>query len=327
MMRTMSVDVPSDVLGADLSGVLEAAVLVEAERVIDVRRVHAEPRGRGHGRALVTACNTDEMSDPLWFTTTDGLQIAYDDWGSDTSRPPVVLHHGFAANAYLNWVAPGVVKALTATGRRVVTIDARGHGRSDHPHDSDFYGETKMATDVSTLADVLGVDEFDLVGYSMGAIVSVVVASHDPRVRRMVIGGIGASVAERGGVDTRAMAPAAVQAALLADDPSTITDRSAASLRAFADSTGADRLALAAQAARVHRQPIELERITVPTLVIAGRDDPVAARPQVLADAIAGAKLTMIGGDHVGAVGTPEFAPAIVEIGRASCRERVWLSV
>ena len=104
------------------------------------------------------------MSDPLWFTSSDGLRIAYDDEGSDTSRPPVVLHHGFAASGVLNWVAPGVVAALVGAGRRVVNVDARGHGRSDKPHDPSFYGEAKMADDVVTLIDTLGVDEIDLLG-------------------------------------------------------------------------------------------------------------------------------------------------------------------
>ncbi|MCU1400832.1 MAG: hypothetical protein JWN62_3941 [Acidimicrobiales bacterium] len=252
------------------------------------------------------------MNDPLWFTSSDGLQIAYDDWGSDSSRPPVVLHHGFAANANLNWVLPGVVAALTDSGRRVVALDARGHGRSDHPHDPDFYGEEKMAADVATLADVLGVDEFDLVGYSMGAIVALLVGSTEPRVRRLVIGGVGAGVVERGGADTRALSTDLIQAALRADDPATITDPTAASFRQFADHTGADRFALAAQVARVHRSPIELNRITAPTLVVAGRDDPLAVRPHVLAEAIPGAQLTVIDGDHLGAVGEPAFAPAIV---------------
>ena len=253
------------------------------------------------------------MSDPLWFTATDGLQIAYDDTGTDTSRPPVVLHHGFAANSFLNWTVPGVVEALTSAGRRVVALDPRGHGRSDHPHDPSFYGESRMATDVSTLIDVLGVDEIDLVGYSMGAIVSLLVARPRPPSPAAGRRWCRRRVVERGGVDTRVIAPTALQRGLRADDPTTIADRSVAAFRMFADSTGADRLALAAQADRVHNEPIPFELITAPTLVLVGRNDDLAARPKVLADAIAGAALVVIDGDHLGAVGVPAFAPAIVE--------------
>jgi pimeloyl-ACP methyl ester carboxylesterase len=52
------------------------------------------------------------------FTTWDEIEIAYREWGDDTSSPPVVLHHGFAAHAEANWVLPGVVEALLAAGRR-----------------------------------------------------------------------------------------------------------------------------------------------------------------------------------------------------------------
>jgi pimeloyl-ACP methyl ester carboxylesterase len=86
----------------------------------------------------------------------------------------------------------------------------------------------------------------------------------------------------------------------------------AAAFRAFAESTGADRLALAAQADAVHAGPIPLDRITVPTLVLVGDDDPLAVRPQVLADAVAGARLHVVPGDHLMAVVDPAFAPTIV---------------
>ncbi len=48
-------------------------------------------------------------------------------------------------------------------------------------------------------------------------------------------------------------------------------------------------------------------------MVLVGADDPLAARPEVLAAAIPGATLRMVPGDHLGAVAVPEFAPAIVD--------------
>ena len=70
------------------------------------------------------------------FTTWDGLQLVYREWGEETATapdPPVVLHHGFVANAEAYWVATGVVEALTDAGRRVIAPDARGHGDSEKP--------------------------------------------------------------------------------------------------------------------------------------------------------------------------------------------------
>jgi pimeloyl-ACP methyl ester carboxylesterase len=242
----------------------------------------------------------------------DGVEVAVHRWGAPGDRPPVLLQHGFAADSMRNWADSGVVAALLADGREVVAVDARGHGASDKPHDPARYGERAMAADLAAVADVLDLPSFDLAGYSMGGIVSLVLAGTDRRVRRLVVGGIGAGVVELGGVDTRAVGNTALVAALEADDPATITDPAAGAFRAFADLTGADRLALAAHARVVHAEPLPLADITATTLVVAGDVDPLAARPQVLADAIPGARLITVSGDHLGAVRTPEFASALV---------------
>ena len=247
------------------------------------------------------------------FTAADGVEIAYDEWGTPSGHPPVLLHHGFVADANLNWVATGVVGALVDAGRHVVALDARGHGRSGKPHDPALYGEPVMARDLRTLIDVVGASQVDLVGYSMGAVVSLITAPEEPRIRRLAVGGVGAGIVELGGLDTRAIDNVALAAALEANDPSTITDAGAQGFRLFADAIGADRMALAAHARMVHASPIALDRIAAPTLVLAGDADPLAARPQVLADAIAGARLQLVAGDHLGAVGDPAFTAALVE--------------
>jgi pimeloyl-ACP methyl ester carboxylesterase len=193
----------------------------------------------------------------------------------------------------------------------VIAIDARGHGESEKPHDSAFYGEARMAKDVSELADHLGLTSFDLAGYSMGAIVSVIVASQEPRVRRLVIGGIGDGVVDMGGVDTRVVNNLDLAAALVAEDTSTLSP-AVASFRRFAESTGADRHALAAQARAVHKSRIPLDRISAPSALIVGDKDPLASRPERLAAAVNGAVLTVLPGDHLGVVGHPGFREAIV---------------
>ena len=247
------------------------------------------------------------------FTAADGVEIVYETWGTAGELPPVFLHHGFIANATLNWVQPGIVAALTSAGRQVVALDARGHGASGKPHDPSFYGEGKMAGDLRQLFDIVGAKQVDLVGYSMGAIVSLVTASQDERVRRLVVGGIGAGVVELGGVDTRAAASEALIAALQTSDPETIAHPIARQFRAFADFVGGDREALAAQAAARHASPIALNQITAPTLLIVGDADALAARPEVLTSAIPNARLLRLPGDHLGVVRAPGFAPAIVE--------------
>ncbi|WP_394427878.1 alpha/beta fold hydrolase [Streptomyces sp. SGAir0957] len=265
------------------------------------------------------------------FRTDDGIRIAYKVYEAcevhevheaceacevhdgAARLPLVLLHHGFIASGRTNWELPGIVDALTRAGRRVATIDARGHGASDKPHDPARYGEARMARDVTALIDLLDEPVYDLVGYSMGAIVALLTASGDRRVRRLVVGGVGAGVVECGGVDTRVIDGQVLQDALRADDPGSVTDATAAGFRAFVDAIGGDRSALAAQAAAAHAEPIALEAITAPALVVAGRDDPLAVRPEALAAALPHATLRTVDGDHLGALRAPEFTSALVE--------------
>jgi pimeloyl-ACP methyl ester carboxylesterase len=251
------------------------------------------------------------------FSSFDGVEIAYYSWPPDggaaeAALPPVVLHHGFAVNAQVNWVLPGVVRALTAAGRMVFALDARGHGESDKPHDPASYGDSAMARDLSGLFDVIGAPQVHLAGYSMGGIVSLVTAARDRRISRLVVGGIGGAVTVAGGVQGGLLDRDAIERALLTDDPASITDKQAAQFRGFADMVGCDRLALAAHMKAIRVNRIALQDITAPTLVLAGRDDPLAANPQLLADAIADAKVQLVPGDHFTAVTDPGFAPAIV---------------
>jgi pimeloyl-ACP methyl ester carboxylesterase len=247
------------------------------------------------------------------FTTWDGIAIAYQEWGEQASLPPVVLHHGFVADAHANWVLPGVVSALVAAGRHVVAPDARGHGRSEKPHDPDCYGEQRMARDLAALLEVIGAGQVDLVGYSMGAVVALIFASDDERVRRLVVGGVGSGIIECGGVDRRAISNESVIEALSAADPATLGESGATAFRALADALGADRRALVAQARSIFRGKIALDRISAPTLVLAGEADPLAVRPQLLADAIPDARLQILSGDHVGALADARFTRSIVD--------------
>jgi hypothetical protein len=132
-------------------------------------------------------------------------------------------------------------------------------------------------------------------------------------VRRLVVGGVGSGVIECGGVDRRAIPNDTIIEALSRDDPSTLEKSGAASFRALADALGADREALVAQASSIYRGDIALSRIQALTLVLAGESDPLAIRPNALCEAIPGATLRMLSGDHIGAIADPCFARSIVE--------------
>lgn len=239
------------------------------------------------------------------FTTFDGIGIAYDILGPPLPDGiPVLLHHGFASESQTNWVRAGVAGALVESGRSVVLIDARGHGESDKPHDAAAYGGGAMGRDVSALLDELAIARVDVVGYSMGAFVAMGLATVEPRMRALVLGGAGRM---RG------------QMRLVADafeaDKATITDPTALAFRNFAEATGSDLVALAAILRGESPQPDAemLGRIAVPTLVVNGDRDTRVGPPELLAQAIPGARYKSVPGDHLSAVVKPEFRAAILE--------------
>jgi pimeloyl-ACP methyl ester carboxylesterase len=90
--------------------------------------------------------------------------------------PPVILLHGGDASAEF-W--GDQVPALLASGRRVILIDSRGHGRSTR--DAKPLGYELMESDVIAVMDAIGVDKADVVGWSDGAILGLIMAMKDPQ--------------------------------------------------------------------------------------------------------------------------------------------------
>jgi len=89
---------------------------------------------------------------------------------AEAGAPTAVLLHGMTAHAD-SWRP--LVSRLAVPGR-VVCPDLRGHGLSDWSRDG--YWLRDYAADVLTLVDELGLDELHLVGHSLGARVSMVLA-------------------------------------------------------------------------------------------------------------------------------------------------------
>ena len=120
----------------------------------------------------------------------DGIAIATYEWG-DPDAPTVVAVHGFASSAIANWHVTGWTRELTRAGLHVIAFDQRGHGASDKPHDPADYSMELLVADLLDVVDTYLIDEFALVGYSLGARVGWHTALELPeRLTRAVLGGI-----------------------------------------------------------------------------------------------------------------------------------------
>ena len=243
------------------------------------------------------------------FTTaSDGVRIAYETLGAGE---PIVLAHGFASDREQNWKNVGWYEALSGAGCRVVALDFRGHGESDRPHEDRFYGD-HMLDDVISVMDAEKIERADVMGYSMGAILSVgLLMTHPQRIRRAVLAGIGEKYF--GGRTARRRG---IAAALRAADPATITDPEHRAFRTFASQSGKDIAALAAcmSADRTVYSREQLRACEIPVLVVAGEKDTQAGSPQPLAAAFAnGRAATVPRRDHMTAVGDKLYKEAVVE--------------
>ena len=237
------------------------------------------------------------------------VEIAYLDTGAGD---PIVLVHGFASNKEVNWVQPGWLSTLTRDNRRVIALDNRGHGQSTKLYDPADYHTDMMAADVAALIAHLGLERADVMGYSLGARISAVLAARHPeRVRALILGGVGIKLVEVAGLSGD------IAGALEAPSIDDVTDPTGKAFRLFAEQTRSDLKALAA-CLRGSRQAIkidEIKQIRAPTLVAAGTRDDIAGSPHELAALFAGGHaLEITGRDHMVAVGDRLFKAAALAL-------------
>ena len=113
-----------------------------------------------------------------------GLRFHYRDWQAQCDNAPnLVLLHGFSGHAR-SWD----FFAETATDRfRVLALDQRGHGETDWSTDAS-YGVLEMKEDLVCFISALGLDNYYLVGLSMGGMVAMNFAGDRPvGLRKLVI--------------------------------------------------------------------------------------------------------------------------------------------
>ena len=102
-----------------------------------------------------------------------GAKIWYATIG--TGAPVILLHGAFGNAENFGNQAP----ALTKSGYRVILIESRGHGRSTR--DAQPFTYELMESDVIAVMDALKLDNASVVGWSDGAIVSLIMAMKHPK--------------------------------------------------------------------------------------------------------------------------------------------------
>ncbi len=113
------------------------------------------------------------------YAPVNGLQMYYEIHGS--GGVPVVLLHG----AYMAIGGMGALLSELAKTRQVIAVEFQGHGHTadiDRPLQYE-----QMADDVAALMGHLGIDNADIVGYSMGGNVALQLAIRHPDLVRKIV--------------------------------------------------------------------------------------------------------------------------------------------
>ncbi len=125
------------------------------------------------------------------FTTSDGLSLHYEDEGKG---PAILCLAGLTRNsADFSFVLPHL------GGRRVIRMDYRGRGQSDHAPDYMSYNILREGQDAIELMDHLGLDRAVILGTSRGGLIAMALAyMHPARLSGVVLNDIGPEVDPKG---------------------------------------------------------------------------------------------------------------------------------
>lgn len=113
----------------------------------------------------------------------NGVELAWDSWGTPSDEPTLVLCHGFSGSGHDFALH---VEALS-TDRRVVALDHRGHGRSTKTNDAATYTIDQLTADLGAFIEATCDEPVDLLGHSMGGRMSIGLAVERPDLLRSLI--------------------------------------------------------------------------------------------------------------------------------------------
>ncbi|RDC63763.1 alpha/beta fold hydrolase [Adhaeribacter pallidiroseus] len=235
-----------------------------------------------------------------YFTSFDGTQIYYEVQGEGQ---PVILLHGFR-NTLENWKTKLLYQDLIKNNFKVVVLDLRGNGKSDKPPTVAGYEKDAEARDVMGLATALKFKNYQVAGYSRGAIITAKLLTLDKRISAAVLGGMGEAF-------TNPNWPRRLAFVHALSGKETSPDLE--EFKKSAREQGLDlQTLLFQQQAQPSTSPAELAQLQIPVLVIAGQEDNDNGSAEKLGKLFKTATVKRVPGVHNNAWQNEQFAQAVL---------------
>ena len=239
------------------------------------------------------------------WTASDQVELAWREMGQGRA---VILLHGLFSDAQMNWIKFGHARKLKDAGLRVIMPDLRAHGLSGKPHDASCYPRGILARDLRELVTHLGLNDYDLAGFSLGARTTVQGVGEGLRPRKAVLAGMGLE-----GLGGWLKRKDFFLEAIELFDTASRGDRHWMAIQ-FMKTMKVDR-----EAARLllgtfeDATPEWLAAFTMPTMVLCGADDHDNGSAPKLAAALPNARYEEVPGTHMSSVAEGAFGDALAQ--------------
>ena len=235
----------------------------------------------------------------------DGTKIAVNRMGSGR---PVLLLHGLFSNAQMNWIKFGHAQKLADAGCEVFMPDLRAHGESAAPHEPVAYPDDVLARDVHALVEELWLEDYDLVGFSLGARTAARAVISGLTPRKLVLAGMGLE-----GLSGWARRSAFFIDAIDRFDEVKRGDPAFMAV-SFMRTMNVDRIAAKLLLEAVaDTEPEQLKAITMSTMVLCGDKDQDNGSAERLTEALPNAIYVEIPGTHMSSVTEGAMGDALVD--------------
>jgi len=239
------------------------------------------------------------------WTASDGVELAFHEIGEGR---PVILLHGLFSSAEMNWIRFGHAERIASEGFRAIMPDLRAHGESGKPHDPGKYPDGILARDLKELVEHLGLEDFDLGGFSLGARTTVEAVGRGVQPGKAFLAGMGLQ-----GLQGWARRKRFFLEAIDKFETSSRGDPHWMAIQ-FMKTMKVDREA-ATHLLNSFTDCEEgwLDAFTMPTLVVVGDEDRDNGSGGDLAEALPDAMFREVPGTHMSSVTKSEFGEAIAQ--------------